>query len=317
MSSQQPVFPIFVGSGRSGTTLVQAIFSAHPRLAISHESQFIPRLADRPYVRDGAFSSDRFVADLKRSPDYQRLEIDDDALLASLHEELPADYPDAVRRVFQHYAKARGKERYGDKSPGYVLHMERLAELFPEARFVHVVRDGRAVALSYVETKFGPGDVPAGALYWQRRVTRGRTVGETLGTERYRELRYEDLVADPETVVRDVIPFLGLDFDPAMLRYFERGDQLRSETADPSAHESLALPPTQGLRNWKEQMSDSDAAVFEVLAGTTLETFGYETSGRRPSPKALTRAAWAWLRWQGERAQARRRTMARRRARGS
>ncbi len=312
MSSQQPVFPIFIGSGRSGTTLVQAIFSAHPDLAITHESQFIPRLADRPYGKDGKFAADMFVRDLNRIPDYRRLEIDERALLSDLHDRPPADYADAVRRVFQQYAAARGKARYGDKSPGYVLHMERLAVLFPEARFVHVIRDGRAVALSYVETKFGPKDVPAGALYWQRRVTIGRSSGAKLGKDRYREMKYEDLVSDPERVVRELSPFLELDFDPAMLRYFEQGEQLRSETADPTAHQSLALPPTKGLRNWKEQMSPKDAATFEVLAGKTLASFGYEISGRRPTPGSLAHAASAWLTWQAQRARAKGKNLRRR-----
>jgi len=317
MSSHQPIFPIFVGSGRSGTTLVQAIFSAHPDLAITHESQFIPRLADRQYMREGMFASEMFVRDLNRNPDYRRLEVDDGALLRSLAERPASDYSDAVRRVFMLYAEARGKTRYGDKSPGYVLHMERLAKLFPEARFVHVIRDGRAVALSYVETRFGPKDVPAGALYWQRRVTAGRASGHELGSDRYQELKYENVIADPEAAVRDVCPFLGLEFEPAMLRYFEQGEKLRSETADPGAHQSLALPPTRGLRNWREEMSDSDAAIFEALAGSTLTDFGYETSGKNPSPVTVLRAGRAWVHWQAQRAAARRKSLRRKRTQSS
>lgn len=298
------MFPIFVGSGRSGTTLVQAIFSAHPDLAITHESQFIPRLANRPYTSSDGFDVDAFLRDLNRVPDFVRLEIDEQELMQRLHRHPPSGYADAVRSVFAQYASQTGKVRYGDKSPGYVLHMELLADLFPEARFIHVVRDGRAVALSYVETKFGPKDVPAGALYWDRRVTKGREYGRALGPERYRELRYEDLVEAPESTVKELAPFLEIDFDPAMLRYFERGEELRSQTADPSAHQSLSRPPTKGLRDWRTEMTDQDAAIFEVLAGSTLEAFGYEVSGRRPSPATLAGAAAAWAQWQGQRAAA-------------
>jgi hypothetical protein len=297
---------------------VQAIFSAHPELTVAHESQFVPRLAKRPYLRDGRFDSDMFVRDLRRSANFVRLSVDVDALRDDLAANPPASYPDAVRRVFRLYAHARGKTRYGDKTPGYVLHMEQLADLFPEARFVHVVRDGRDVALSYLETRFGPRTLPEAALYWRRRVLVGRHSGRLLGPERYRELRYEELVDDPESVVRGLCDFLGVEFSEEMLRYHVSGGQLRSETADPTAHRHLSLPPTAGLRDWRVQMSAQDVTVFETLAGNTLETFGYERSELRPSLKTMVRSLGGWMSWQLRRATHQALTLVnRRRARSS
>jgi hypothetical protein len=297
-----PVFPIFVGSGRSGTTLVQAIFSAHSELAITHESMFVPRLASHQYVIDGRFQIDRFIRDLERIPDFNRLAINEQGLRTRLAAVSPTNYSDAVRAVFAQYATQHGKVRYGDKSPGYVLHMERLAVLFPEARFVHVIRDGRDVALSYVDRSFGPSDIPEAALFWKRRVRAGRDAGRQLGPDRYKELRYEDLIESPDQKVRELCSFLDLDFEPGMLTYFEQGEDVQAATADPSAHQALRLPPTRGLRNWRDEMTVSELAVFEVLAGRTLDECGYVRGTMRRSGISIARASVGWIRWQIRRA---------------
>lgn len=292
----QEVFPFFVGSGRSGTTLVQAIFSAHPELEVAHESQFIPRLAKRAYGLGEGFDGTMFLRDLARLPDFQRMALDPDRLSRGMAD--VSSYADAIRVVFSEYAAKRGKRLYGDKTPGYILHMELIAELLPEARFVHVVRDGRDVALSYLETRFGPSTLTEAALYWRRRVTEGRRAGLRMGPARYREVRYEELVANPAEVTRELCDFVGIAFDTRMLTYFEDGSRLRSETADPAAHRHLNRPPTTRLRDWRTEMSPGDAAVFDVLAGDALVEFGYARSTSRPSAEALMTAVAGRASWE-------------------
>lgn len=293
--------PIFVGSGRSGTTLVQAIFSSHPDLAVVHESQFVPRLARRHHRPGRPLDLNRLLADLARNPDVGRMGVEVSAVRERLRGHSALTYPDVVREVFACYAASRNKSRYGDKTPGYVLHIGQLADLLPEASFIHVIRDGRDVALSYMETRFGPRSPAEGALYWRDRVAAGRAAGRHLGPARYRELRYEDLLLDPEGEVASVCSFLDLDFHPDMLRYFRQGERLRAETADPSAHASLTLPPTGGLRDWRRDMDRSDVAVFEALCGGLLEDLGYERSFPSPDGRVRLRALGAWSAWQQKR----------------
>ncbi|MEX0668086.1 MAG: sulfotransferase, partial [Acidimicrobiia bacterium] len=186
-------------------------------------------------------------------------------------------------------------------TPGYVLDLDLLARLFPEARFVHVIRDGRDVALSYLERRFGPGDLGQAALYWRRRVTAGQEGGARLGPHRYQELRYEELIDDPEGIVKRVCTFIHLEYDPSMLRYFERADELTAAAADPDAHQSLALPPTHGLRDWRTQMEPSDVALFEGLAGGTLASLGYDRVFDRAKSATVLKAAASRGRWFKER----------------
>ncbi|MGH2652578.1 MAG: sulfotransferase family protein [Actinomycetota bacterium] len=288
------VFPFFVGCGRSGTTLFRAIFDSHPDLAIPGESHFIVHLAPngRRYESGARFDVEAFLADLLPHPRFRLWGLGDHQVRLALQERPPRTLPDAIRTVFATYATAEGKARYGDKTPGYVSHLSRLASLFPEARFVHIVRDGRDVALSYLDVSFGPATAEGAALHWRRLVERGRRAGAPLGADRYVEVRYEDLLDDPEATIRSLCDFIHLEFHPLMLRYPERAAEVARGSAFPEAHGRLALPPTKGLRDWRTQMTVKDVTSFELLAGDLLTDLGYELAGERPGvgARARTRA---------------------------
>jgi hypothetical protein len=293
-----PAFPFFVGCGRSGTTLVRALFDSHPQLTIPGESRFIPALAAQrsSYEASGRFDVDRFVTDLARNEWFAQWGMPIETARAGVVERDARDFPAAVRALFAVCAAEAGKPRYGDKSPQYVMHLGLLARTFPEGRFVHIVRDGRDVALAYRAASFGSDDIPELALHWRLRVERGRRAARTLGTA-YREVRYEHVVTRTEPVVRELCDYIDLDFDPVMLEYHRRTDEILRNDPSPGNHTRLALPPTRGLRDWRTEMSDDDVAAFELLAGDLLSELGYERSGIRPSMKARAAAARATVRW--------------------
>ncbi len=195
----------------------------------------------------------------------------------------PTSFADTIRELYSLAAAQRGKPRYADKTPMHVLHLRRLGRLFPEARFVHVVRDGRDVALSYRSVGWGPTTVEDAAMRWRRSVLRGRRDGERLGPDRYREVRYEDLVTDPERVLRELCAFLDLEWDDGVLHHHERAAEVIAATRFPGAHSRLLLPPTPGLRDWRREMPAADVARFEAIAGGLLEELGYGCSAVPPS----------------------------------
>jgi hypothetical protein len=185
---------------------------------------------------------------------------------------------DAIRDVFSMYAERVGKERYAEKTPMNVIHMPFLGRAFPEAHFIHLIRDGRDVALSYLDTDFGVESLGEAAIYWDRFVRKGRSDGLRLGP-RYREIRYEDLLADPEEVLRSLCEFVALHYDAAMLEYHRRADALLASTPRAEHHQRLRLPPTAGLRDWRTQMDQHSLLLFEALAGDLLDELGYERWG--------------------------------------
>jgi len=297
-------FVFFVGSGRSGTTLYRNIFDCHRELAMTHEAHFVaPMVKQRKrYEDDGSVAVDRLVDDLYGDPNFRRQGLDRQVVVAALAAATLRTVPDAVRAVFAAYAAEHGKTRYGDKTPGYVTSIKLLADAFPESRFVHIIRDGRDVALGYLDREeWGPSTLPDAAFYWASRVGRGRAAGRRLGPGRYLESRYEDLVADPEGVTHRLCDFLDLGYEDQMMRYHEQGARFIAGTKDPHAFGGLAKPITKGMRDWRTEMAPADVIRFEVIAGGLLGELGYELTGVPASNAVRLEVAKARVGWERQR----------------
>jgi hypothetical protein len=285
-------FPIIVARGRSGTTLLRAMLDSHPQMAVPPESHFLVRLGKRRrrYVRGGRFALQTFVDDLFKQYGVRRWGLDASTVRERLAASDVGDYAAAMREVFSLYTESQGKTRFAEKTPINVLHIPFLSRMFPEARFIHLIRDGRDVALSYLDTDFGAESVGEAAIYWRRFVRTGRHDGQTLGEDRYREVRYEDLLDDPEGTLRMVCAFVDLPYDPSMLLYHRRTEELMKTLSHREHHQRLHLPPTAGLRDWRRDMRREDVQLFEAIAGDALEWFGYERSGPSIAPSIQLKA---------------------------
>jgi hypothetical protein len=255
------------------------MLNAHPELAIPPEAQFIERLAARRdrYAATDGFAADRFVTDLLADRRFKEWGVSD----ADLCERLPgntANFAGIVTAAFESYAAAHGKSRWGDKTPDHVRYMPLLADLWPEGRFVHLIRDGRDVAGSLSRTPFGPKTVLAQARYWAKRVRAGRRAGASLGHSRYLEVRYESLVGHLENELRRICAFADLAFDPAMLRHHERS--VGAIPPSEIGHQAGALQPLRaGIRDWRVDMPARDVAIFESAEGRLLDELDYPRSG--------------------------------------
>lgn len=300
-------FVFVVGRGRSGTTLMRSILDSHPNMAIPDETHFIVPLASRRrrYEHEDGFDVDRFHRDLVAHQGFSVLEMSEGAARTALVAARPTTFPDAIRCLFLDYAKQRGKGRAGDKTPLHVLNIPILAGLFPDARFVHMIRDGRDVALSYLDVSWGASSIEENAVLWRRAVREGRRAGRRLGPRRYLEVRYEQLLEEPEATVRGLCEFVRLDFDESMLRYHERAHDVAGKMGAPEARQNLYLPLTKGLRDWRSEMEPDAVARFEVLAGDVLEEFGYERAVRSPDLRSRLRARRGWMAVHATRARSR------------
>jgi hypothetical protein len=280
-----PTFPFIVARGRSGTTLLRAMFDAHPQMAVPHESHFVIQFAGRrgTFERPGGFDVDRFTRELFRHWAFHRWDLPEDEVRRAYEAAPPRDFPDAIRGLYGAFARHRGKTRYADKTPSYVLHVAALGALLPEAKVIHLVRDGRDVTLSYLATDFGSQTLGQAAIAWDRYVRAGREAGARLGPDRYLEVRYEDLLAEPQRVLEGLCAFVDLEFDERMLRFHERAGSVLRGISHAEHHQNLKRPLTAGLRDWRRDMSPRGAEVFDVLAGDLLEELGYGRSTDRPS----------------------------------
>jgi hypothetical protein len=262
-------------------------------MAVAMETHFVGWVARyrHRYERPGGFRRDAFLKDLFSSRYVlSDLGLGDSDVRALMESEHIVDAASAVRELFARYAARYGKTRYGNRTVTHVLSLPWIATLLPEARFIHMIRDGRDVALALVQAQFGPKTAVDAALRWKRLVSRGRAGGVHLGPLRYREVRYEELIRDPEEVVRSVCDFIDLDFEPGMLAYYKKLEEVGGIDFTNPDFRDLRRPPTRGLTDWRTTMDPEDLLVFETVAGETLARFGYELSGSRWPPSARLRA---------------------------
>jgi hypothetical protein len=264
---------IVLGVGRSGTTLLRVMLDRHTMLAIPYESFFVPQLAHRHGRRPDV---DKFLDDLARLRTLYDWGITPEDVRPRLREGMATR--EAIAAIFETYAERQGKPRWGDKTPLYMQQLPLLERLFPDAIWVHLVRDGRDAALSFLELPEGfsgktwalPRTVPQFAARWRTEILSGRRLGRHAG-ERYLELRYEDLVAEPERELRRICEHVSLAWEPGLLDHTRASD-----AANMPEHRNLAQPPTPGLRDWRSQMSREDVLAFERVAGDVRRSSDYE-----------------------------------------
>lgn len=276
--------PFFiVGSARSGTTLLRMMLNAHPRVAVPPESRFITELHRGDEVDAG-----RFLAELAGHRQFSNWDLPIEEVAALLPESGTIPYAEAASAPHRAYAARSGREVWGDKTPRYIEHLGLLSRLWPEARIVHLVRDGRNVALSYADVPFGPKTVAGAARLWAERVQHGMEAASSLG-DRYLELRYEDFVGDPRTGAERLASFLGIGYDDGMLDYTERSKgHVLARAARYNPH--VTERPQQATRSWETDMSPSQVEVFEAVAGDVLTTAGYKRRYPKPSASARLKA---------------------------
>jgi hypothetical protein len=189
----------------------------------------------------------------------------------------PSSYSELVGVLFTAYAVREGKPRWGDKTPENVLHVERLARLFPGAVFVHVIRDGREVAASLAAQAWSTDGLVGKAYWWRDCVAAGRSAGTHLGRDRYCEIRLEDLVADPAGVLKRMCAAIGESYTPRMLEYPRRsGDLDRWHESLRWSHRHLAKPPTAGLRDWEDGVPADERDAVRRICRPLLAELGYE-----------------------------------------
>jgi hypothetical protein len=274
--------PFFiVGVHRSGTTLLRYMLSSSPRIYIPPESDFIPRFfLKRPLATldekevekllSVIFNRYRFVKEWEgKRPDAE-------TFFREMDVKSPAGFLDLL---YQRYAEQKGAVRWADKTPIYSSYMDVIHQIFPEAKFVHIIRDGRDVALSMLD-KWGDKevhiDVYFAARNWVRRIRQARDSAGRLGSEYFYELQYESLVAEPEQALRKICNFLEEPFVDEMVAHHQ---QARQQIESGSFHDAVRRPANKNrIGRWREEMSAADLRLFEQAAGTMLTELGYETA---------------------------------------
>lgn len=272
------MIPIFiVGCGRSGTTLMRLILNRHSNIAIPEETWYFPQLLKEiGQLRAGNWRKNiaTRVLELNR---IHFPELTVEALEKSLTEVAIDDIQNIIPVVNREFMIRQGKSRWGDKTPGYVMHLTLFKKLFPEAKVIHMIRDGRDVVPSILKYwSVGPQTncFIETAFYWKAHVERGMQEGSKYFGSSYKEVRYEDLVTKPERVVREICAFIGEEFEPAMLD--ASNDKADNVPAWEWHAETSREINTNNIYKWKKSMSDYHKAVMNYVGKNIYRDKNYD-----------------------------------------
>lgn len=284
--------PIFiVGAARSGTTLLQYMLKSHPDLSLpTAESHFfIPFYQRRTEFGDlsdlGALT--RLLKAIYAS---RKLFFDEDVhgirfnagtLAKRFHARQLTSVPEVIAGIFEANAEAEGKLRWGDKTPYYILHLETLLEMFPNAQFVHIIRDGRDCALSMLERKWDLEifNTYHAAYTWNKYVNAGKAFGAKYPNI-YHEVYFESLLNEPEQTIDSLCRFLNIEFNERVIEF---------KKSNGSGKTQLLTQPLQKSNQgkWREKMTSRQTLIFEALAGETLSACGYQIVNKTPQVNSI------------------------------
>ena len=259
--------PVFIiGSQRSGTSFLYRLIQRHLRIGFGRDNgNFVRLMKLLPYYGDLNDTANlrRLISDIIDIPEFGKrfpgLEIDIDHFIANLESR---SYPEIVRRFYAEWAYLKGAHRWGGKTPDYSLYARDLHALFPDARFIHIIRDGRDVALSLFKLSWGPKVPLLAARHWRERVESALNFGRTLDRRSYLELYYEDLVQYPAQQFRRLIHFIEYEGDrERIVRDFENATAPKVKR--------------DNYNKWVLEISPRQLRIFEQEGGQLLETLEY------------------------------------------
>lgn len=277
--------PFFiVGSGRSGSTLLRLMLCSHSRLTIPPETWYLIPLLQR-------FSVDRQLdaAEIEcavsimtshyRWPD---MKLDDQEFRREVSRLTAPSVRDLVEVVYRRHLQTAGKVRWGDKTPAYIEIVPDLARMFPDSRFIHLVRDGRDVAKSFQATDWVGRWLHVNTREWTRALDYQRRWADSELRHRILEVRYEPLVLETEATLRRICQFIGEEFEAQMLSW-ERMVEGQVPERERDYHTKLKLRiGAEGVARWKREMNARETLVSEAFMGAHLKRLGYERRYRSP-----------------------------------
>ncbi len=262
--------PVFIiGYGSSGTTIFSQLVRRYLKISFGTESQFIHRYFNRLHTygdlrEDGNLR--RLIADIGSERCFSRwakfgFAVDENRIFDNVK---ARTYRGVLESFFGALASHQSMTRWGDKTPEDVYHLDVVRQLFPDAKYVHLVRDGRDVALSVFGRYFGPKNAFCAARVWKDAICRIQQFAKTVDRDQILEVRYEDLLSDPATVFARLIQFLKIADDDNRLRTSIEST-IKGDLKESNSYK------------WKTGLTAKQRQIFERVAGHELRQYGYET----------------------------------------
>ncbi len=277
-------FFFILGTSRSGSTLLQSMVNSHSKMVIPPETHFFH--SARNLIRQFGRASDkeRFAEKLLSFWYDEKTRIRDLGLsggdVQRAAKQLSISHPvDLFTLQLTMYRMLRQKEIVGEKTPRHILHVPEILKAYPKAKIISMFRDPRATAYSEIKAHFGSPSVIVTTKRWKRYVQMHEKLSRELPKAQYMMLRYQELIDDPKRTLQEVCDFLEVDFEPAMLEYYNRDE--KGFAAGEQSWKKGTLKPIQKGKNteWKKELSPWQVSLVEQTAGEQLNTLDYAKLG--------------------------------------
>lgn len=271
------MIPVFIGGcGRSGTTMLASMLGSHSSVLTVPEYQCKYKILKK---LDGCFSIKSVpiaIESMKNDIKFKFWDLN--TLLNDISEK---NFDGSYRQFIEYFVNLYGQQKsqtdfefWVDHTPANISHTNLLLKEFPESKFLHIVRDGRAVAASVLPLDWGPNTIRRAAEAWQIYLSSGLAAEIKLPSDRFLRVHYENLVRHPRQVLTKICEFIGIEYEDGM----ELGKGFEVPGVTKKQHSLVgSLPNPDRIDSWKKQLSPTQIEYFEFYAGNTLELLGYET----------------------------------------
>lgn len=293
MRNKNPIF--IIGNPRSGTTLIRLILTSHPEILIPPECGFViwlkEKYADWSLCKNNNdYMVSMFLDDLFSCKKFDTWLLDRAYINSQIVAKQPTDFADLCSIVYEAYGLSVGREFtvWGDKNNFYINHINEILALYRDARFLHIVRDGRDVACSCREVMAGKSNSPYRpklhtdisdlALEWSTNVMKVDLVMKSLPSAQTMTIKYEDLVVDPQGILQRVCKWLDLKFEPLILSFYIKNKESNLEPELTMDWKKRTVQPIsdQTIGRYKYELNRDEILEFESIASKALKSFSYD-----------------------------------------
>lgn len=295
MTTDRPIF--VVGCPRSGTTMLQLMLHAHPRIAVPPENRYVLPAYERRAEFGDLRSPDnrrRLAQFVTSTRAFRLMKLDKGAVVEAVVA-APPTLGSGLEAVMRQFAAAHGKARWCDKRPGYLHYTDVILRLFPDAQFVHLIRDGRSCTASLKRMPWWRGGTTGAVVQWTSVIDHGRLLRRRMPVDTWYEVQYERLVADPKAELQRLCVYLGEAFDPAMLAPQEVKKGIIPKRQVWHAN-TAGQPSERRVAQWQHELEPAELQLFEWAARRQLRAYGYPAGGELGRPPATAVAGYLRLR---------------------
>ncbi|MBL4586795.1 MAG: sulfotransferase [Flavobacteriales bacterium] len=275
---------IIIGNPRSGTSLLRIMLNSHPNIVIPPECGFIQWWHEQYKGWNASFTSanvELYVNDVLGSKKIETYELDKENLIEHINQIRPKSYSELSACIPISYASSKPIKRWGDKNNYYIHHIPLIKDIYPNARFIHITRDGRDVASSYLElsnsfskgTKYlpnFPSGIEAISTAWTKNIA---TIESGLSKTNLITVRYEDIVLDTITVLKQILDFVECKWSEQVCNYIDYNDEPKVTAAWKEKTFSPIDP--SGIGRFGTDLTGDQLDQFMAIAKPTLQRLGY------------------------------------------